>query len=202
VVVPLQPPGREGRFREAPHETYESFANDLIGALRPHIQARRYAVSAHCGVVPYALETIRRIPGAGLPPPVRLIASSWGAPQRGLYGRLGHLDLGEIDAVTEVKAVAASLGSEVVDELAELLAEVLEHDLVVQRGYRYPAAQRLPCPVTVLGWSQDDVVPDHEVHDGWDEIATVRHFTLDGAHRDFLSCPDALRDLLTRELDG
>jgi surfactin synthase thioesterase subunit len=202
VVVALQPPGREGRFRERVHQTHAAFAVDVVAAMRPHIGRRRYAITAHCGAVPYALETIWRIQALGLAPPVRLVASSWGAPQRGLYGRLNHVDLSTMDGIGEVKAMGVRLGRPVPDELADLLAEVLEEELRIQRGYRYRAEEPLPCPVTVVGWSDDDVVPDREVHPGWEEVAKVRHETLHGRHRDYLSCPPALRDVLLRDMDG
>src|SRR5262249_20324405 len=119
-----------------------------------------------------------------------------------LYGRLNHVDLETLDAVGEVRAMAAQLGRTVPDDLADLVAEVLYDDLRIQRGYRYDAGEPLPCPVTVIGWSRDDVVPDREVHTGWAECATAPPHTLDGEHRDYLSCPPALRDLIARELAG
>ncbi|MEW1860532.1 thioesterase domain-containing protein [Streptomyces sp. NBC_00669] len=197
-VVPLQPPGREGRFREEAHPTHAAFAADLVTAIEPHVRGRRYAFTAHCGAVPYALETIRLTRERGLAPPVRLFASSWGAPHRGLYGRLNHVDLAAFDAVAEVRSMARQVGRPLPDDLAELAAEVLAAELAVQRGYSYRPAEPLPCPVSVIGWSRDDVVPDREVHDGWDECAPVSHHTLDGGHRDYLRCPPALRDLIAR----
>lgn len=202
TIVPLQPPGRESRFSEPAHRTHAAFAADLVAAITPHVRTRRYALTAHCGAVPYALETVCRAHAAGLPAPVRLFASSWGAPQLGLYGRLNHVDLDTLDTVAEVKAMASRLGRTMPDDLAEMLAEVLHEDLTIQRGYRYRAAEPLPCPVSVVGWSRDDVVPDHQVHANWEACATTRHHTLDGAHSDYLSCPPALRDLLTEGLAG
>ncbi|GAA4463400.1 thioesterase domain-containing protein [Phytohabitans houttuyneae] len=200
-LVPLQPPGREGRFREGVHQSHAAFAEDLVAAIGPYTD-RRYAITAHCGAVPYALETVWRVHSLGLAPPVRLLASSWGAPQRGLYGRLNHIDLSTLDGIAEVKAMGARLGRPVPDDLADLLADVLEEELRIQRGYHYRAEKPLPCPVTVVGWSEDDVVPDREVHQGWEEVAKVRHETLDGRHRDYLSCPPALREVLLRDLEA
>lgn len=198
ALVPLQPPGRESRFREGAHQTHAAFAEDLAAAMLPHVR-RPYAFAAHCGGVPYALAAAFRLRGAGVPP-ARLIASSWGAPQSGLYGRLNHMDLDDLDPVAEVTALAERMGRTLPPDLAELVGEVLLEDLRIQRGYRYPPGEKLPCPVTVVGWSDDDVVPDARVHPGWDECGEVRHRTLLGGHRDYLRCPLGLRQLLVDEL--
>ncbi|MFI7020094.1 thioesterase II family protein [Streptomyces sp. NPDC050164] len=202
VVVPLQPPGRESRFRETAHATHAEFAADLVSAMRPHVLGRDCAFAAHCGAVPYALEAVWAMSAAVLKPPARLIASSWGAPHRGLYGRLNRVDLDSLDAVGEVRAIAAQFGRPLPDDLAELVADVLHEDLRIQRGYRYGATRPLPCPVTVISWSDDDVVPSHQVHSGWEECAAVRHRTLTGTHRDYLRCPPVLRDLIALDLSN
>lgn len=198
-ICPLQPPGRENRLREPPHRSHADFAADLATALGGYAD-RPYALVGHCGAVPYALETVWRLHRAGANPPVRLLASSWGPPQRGLYGPLNFADLATLDPVAEVKGLFARMGKSVPDDLAELAAETLLLDLQVQRGYRYTERERLPCPVTVLGWTGDDVVPDRLVHEGWDEVAQVRHRTLAGAHLDFLRCPATLQELVVDEL--
>ncbi|GIH25274.1 thioesterase [Acrocarpospora phusangensis] len=202
AVCPLQPPGRENRLRERPHRNHADFAADL-GATIARYADRPYALIGHCGAVPYALATIWNLHDSGVRPPARLIASSWGPPQRGLYGRLNFVDLNAFDPMAEVKALFAQMGrARVPDDLVELAAETLVVDLETQRGFRYADDRPLPCPVTVLGWRSDDVVPDDLVHDGWDEVAEVRHRTLPGRHLDYLRCPDVLRALLAEELSA
>lgn len=196
-VLGLQPPGRESRYRERSHRTHEGYAADLAAALRPHL-ARPYALAAHCGGVPYALETLHRLATEGLPPPCYALLSSWGAPQRGLYGRLNYVDLQTFDAVAEVSGIAAALGWSLPADVAEIVSEALREDLEIQRGYRYAAVRPLPCPVVLVGWTADDVVPAGDVEPGWHECGNVQYSLLEGDHREFMRCPPALRRLITQ----
>lgn len=200
-VCALQPPGRENRMRESPHRTHAAFAADLADALTPYVE-REYYFAGHCGAVPYALDTIDELARRGLRLPSRLIASSWGAPQRGLYGRLNFVDLQTSDLVSEVTALFARAGAPIRSDFAELAARVLRTDLEVQRGYRFGPGRRVACPVTVLAWTHDDVVPPDVVAPGWAECADVTHELLAGEHLDFLHCPDVLRDAMRRWLSA
>jgi surfactin synthase thioesterase subunit len=72
----------------------------------------------------------------------------------------------------------------------------------VQRGYTFAADRKVPVPVTVVAWTEDDVVPPDTVPDGWSQCADVTHEVLAGEHLDFLHCPDGLRDALARWLSA
>ena len=198
-VCALQPPGRENRMRESPHRSHAAFAADLADALTPYVH-RPYWFAGHCGAVPFAIDTIDELATRGLPRPARLIASSWGAPQRGLYGPLNVVDLGTVDLVAETMALFGRAGAPMRRDFAELAAAVLRVDLEVQRGYTFAPGRRVGCPVTVVAWTEDDVVPPEQVRPGWDECADVEYELLDGRHLDFLHCPDVLRDALGRWL--
>jgi surfactin synthase thioesterase subunit len=198
-VCGLQPPGRENRLREAPHRSHDAFAADLVDALTPYLD-RKFFFAAHCGAVPYALSTIQELAGRGLPGPVRLFASSWGAPHRGLYGPLNFVDLATVDLVAETTAFFGRAGAPIRSDFVELAAQVLRTDLEVQRGYRFEPSRRVACPVTVIAWTHDDVVPPDLVPAGWQECAEVTHELLAGEHLDFLHCPDVLRDAMHRWL--
>jgi len=197
----LQPPGRENRLREAPHRTHAAFAADLADALTPYLD-REYFFAGHCGAVPYALDTIAELDRRGLPLPTRLIASSWGAPDAGLYGPLNFADLATVDLVAETMSLFGRAGAPIRRDFAELAAGVLRTDLEVQRGYRFEPGRRVPVPVTVVAWTRDDVVPPELVAPGWQRCAEVTHELLDGAHLDFLHCPDVLRESLPRWLSA
>ncbi|MYW01557.1 thioesterase [Streptomyces sp. SID3343] len=200
AVCALQPPGRENRFREPGPTDHAAFATDLVAHLAPLLD-RPFAFIGHCGAVPFALETILTLDDRGLPLPKRLFASSWGAPHLGLYGALNFVDLDTADLTAEVKQRYLQTGQgEPPEEMAELGARVLHEDLVLQRPYRYDASRRVPCPVTVISWSEDDVVPPATVAPGWAECADVRVVALEGRHLDFLHCPGALSDLVTGDL--
>jgi surfactin synthase thioesterase subunit len=192
VVAALQPPGREGRIREPAHRTHAAFADDLVTVLAPYT-SRRYVLAAHCGAVPYAVQTLRHLEAAGMPPPQFALLSSWGAPHRGLYGRLNHVDLVGLDASAEVAGTARRMGWTPPPDLVEVLADALREDLEIQRGYRYVPDRSLFCPVHVVAWTDDEVVPPTEVRPGWEQCADARYNLLEGDHRAFLRCPPVLR---------
>ncbi|XKK38561.1 thioesterase domain-containing protein [Nocardiopsis sp. ARC36] len=195
----LQPPGRENRILEDVPATHDDFAARLAEALAVHTH-RPYAFLGHCGAFPYMLQTVLRLQELGLPLPRRLFASSWGAPHRGLYGSLNFVDLDRVDMVSEVQRISGQMGRPLPRELAELAAETMLADLRVQRGYRYSGTPRVPVPVTVIGWSDDDVVPAEQVWDGWTECADASYHPLEGDHGAFLRCPESLRELVSGQM--
>ncbi len=192
---PLQPPGREGRFGEPALRTHAEWAADLAAYLARYAD-RPYAFIGHCGGVPLALSTVLAVEDLGLPPPLRLFASSWGAPHRALYGRLNFIDLATADLCAEVRELFRQFGAPAREDFVQIAADVLRVDLELHRPYRYDASRRLPCPVTVIAWTDDEVVPPEQVRGGWEECADVTYETLDGRHFSYLSCPPALVELV------
>jgi len=196
-VVALQPPGRENRFAEPAFPSHASYAADL-GAVLADFQDRDHVFFAHCGGVPFAMETIRWLVDNGHPGPRKLVASSWGPPHLDLYGGLNKVDIDTYDFVGEIRSVQAGLGNpEMPDQLATIAADVLKQEVVVHRSWLYDAGHRLPCPVTALAWEADDVVPPEEAVDpAWSECADTRFHTLRGDHLTFAICPDDLQAVL------
>jgi surfactin synthase thioesterase subunit len=159
---------------------------------------RKLVLVAHCGAVTWALETAHALAARGRPGPCHLLASSWGRPDRGPYGPLGSIDLETADLAAQVMQQGAQEGTEVRPDVAAMAARVLRHDLQTQQAYRYDATRPLRCPVTVVAWTRDDVVPPQQVIGGWETCATASYQVLDGDHLAFLSCPPELQDVLTR----
>ncbi len=197
AVAALQPPGRENRFAEPSFETHREYAADL-GAFLAGYQDREHVFFAHCGCVPFALETILWLVDHGYPGPRKLVASSWGPPHLDLYGGLNKVDIEDHDFVGEIQAVQAGLGNDAMPvELAKLGAAVLKQEVIVHRPWLYDTSRRVPCPVTALAWSADDVVTRAAAVDpAWQECADTEFRTLPGSHWAFASCPDDLQDLL------
>lgn len=195
LVRALQPPGRENRFREPRPQTHGEFSDSLVEFLA-ELGDRPYAFFAHCGAVPYALDAAFCLLDRGMPLPRRIIVSSWGPPDEGLYGPLNYVDLDCHDFVAEVMSMARKMGSEIPPEMAAMGADLLRHDQIVQRGYTYPEGRTVPVPVTVVGWANDEIVPLDQVLHGWDRVAEADYRTLTGTHFAFLECPTELRALL------
>ena len=170
-------------------------------AIAGHLD-RPYALIGHCGSVPYLLQTAAHLQANGMPTPRRLFASGWGAPHRGLYGRLSFVDLDTIDMPAEIRAICAALGTPVHEEFVELAAETMIADLRVQRGYHADALPGPTVPVSVIGWTADDVVPAEQVWPGWSERLNATFHLIDGDHWEFLRCPAELRELIERQMAG
>lgn len=196
---PLQPPGREHRFPEPPARTHAEFTESLVEFLSGYAD-RAFAFFGHCGGVPLELSTTLALQDRGLPLPMRIFASGWGAPHRRLYGRLNFVDLATVDLRAEVRALFARLGVPARDDMVDVAAEILRVDLELHRPHLYDAARFLPVPATVIGWTDDDVVAPAEVCHGWEECAEVRYEVLAGEHFAFTRCPAALASLLASDM--
>lgn len=194
---PLQPPGREHRFGEPPARTHADFTEAFVDYLDRYTD-RSFAFFGHCGGVPLALSTTLAMEDRGMPLPTRVYASGWGPPHKQLYGRLNFIDLATADLNAEMSALFAKLGVVVREDFVEVAAQNLRVDLELHRPHLYDATRKLPVPATVIGWTEDDVVPAAEVCVGWDECAEVSYEILDGEHFAFTRCPAHLVDLLTR----
>jgi surfactin synthase thioesterase subunit len=199
----VQPPGRENRLHEAVPASHQEYAERLTEALAEVLAEtgdRPYALLGHCGAVPYILQTAGQLEKENLPVPHRLFASSWGAPDRGLYGELNFVDLETVDLVAEINALCAAMGRSIELELAEIAAETMLADLEVQRRYRYEDTASTSAEVCVIGWAKDEVVPVDRVWPGWQRCARARLHTLDGDHWELLRCPRELLDLIEHEM--
>lgn len=201
AVCAVQPPGRENRLYEPAHRSHEAFAEDLADFLTEHLD-RPYVFFGHCGGVPFALSTLAELARRGAPLPQRLFASSWGAPHRSLYGPLNFVDLATADLVGAVGAMYAKAGMTVRPDFVEIAAEVLRADLEAHRPWLYDARTPVPCPVTVISWSEDEVVGPDLVHPHWEECSKADHVSLDGEHFAFLDCPTALQETIISGLDA
>lgn len=192
---PLQPPGREHRFREPSLRTHAEFATAAADYLASFTD-RPYAFFGHCGGVPIALSTLLELADRGLPLPQRIYASGWGPPHRGLYGRLNFIDLATADLDAEVTVLFEQMGVPVRSDFVEIAAGVLRVDLELHRPHRYDAGRRIPAPVTVIGWTRDHVVPADVVCQGWEEVGDVTYEVLEGEHFEFTKCPTDLAKVL------
>jgi surfactin synthase thioesterase subunit len=200
-LCPLQPPGRESRTADEPVEDFGEFVSRLADALSPYAD-RPYAFVGHCGAMPYMADTALALVRAGHAAPVRIFASSWGAPHKGLYGRLNFADLDTLDINAEIDTTAiARFGFTLPPDLREVVAEILMADLRLIRGYAYGGDPVLPCPVDVISWSADDVVPPETVWpSSWSECAEATHHVLAGDHWEFLRGRPALTDLIAERM--
>src|SRR2546429_6255972 len=194
-ICPVQPPGRENRFREPPYDTYERLADDLADMLRPYLD-RPFAFFGHCGSALPGYETTVRLQQRGYPMPVRLFVSSQVAPHQGPAGRF--LSMSDDELAEEVGTLIVKLGGKPRPDLVDLSLGVLRADVEANKRYR-PEPTRLPCPITALGW-RHDVEVDYDLMGGWADCGETTFRVFDGEHYRFIDGPVELMDAIAADM--
>ncbi|HZO66934.1 MAG TPA: thioesterase domain-containing protein [Kribbellaceae bacterium] len=195
--LPVQLPARENRLREPYVDSYEELADLLAEHLEPYLD-RPYAFFGHCSSALPAYEASVRVVQRGMAEPTRLFVSSQVAPQDGPYGSFLEMDdeqLGQVlrDLSSGIGNAAPSSG------FLDMALGVLRQDLEVNRRYHVPDPAVLPCPISVIGWTEDRSVPA-ELMGGWSACGKVERITLVGGHYTFAEAPPALLSEITAGL--
>ncbi|MCX4521951.1 alpha/beta fold hydrolase [Streptomyces anulatus] len=207
-VCAVQPPGREGRIREAPYETFDAFAEGVAEALRPYLD-RPYALFGHCmgALLGHALAA--RLETLEVCRPSLLVVSSakvphepperrYRPPRPGLKG-VFHPSMTDAQFAGEIQAVVDGTGGgEVLPELVPLAVRVLRND--VEMCFRYTATgpRRLTSPITAIGWTDDPETAPADMSQ-WHAYGSVRQRVLAGGKLTYLSAPAALTRLIDEE---
>ncbi|MEA5360349.1 alpha/beta fold hydrolase [Amycolatopsis sp., V23-08] len=180
-VCAVQLPGRETRFREAPHRAMGPLADALVPVLEPLLD-KPYAVAGYSMGAAVAHEVALRLTERGRPPE-HFFACARTSPllppdfpvyedttDDDIWRRLR--DLGGMPAATLDNP-----------ELRELVLPQLRADLELNFTYRPRSARPHDCPVTAFGGRADAGVTEEEVR-AWAEVTRgpfrVRLF--DGDH--------------------
>jgi surfactin synthase thioesterase subunit len=135
-VCPVQPPGREGRFREAPYDAVGPLVDDLAPVLEPYLD-RPYALFGHSMGALIAFELAHRL--REIAAPVHLFVSGRIAPQlRDPRPRL--YDLPDAQLIARLRALGG-IPSGLLDarELIAMQLPLLRADLALNERYEYPA---------------------------------------------------------------
>lgn len=192
----LELPGRETRMTEPPLGSYGEIAESVVADLAPYLDVP-FAFFGHCWSAPAGYEVCIRLQEAGGPMPSALFVSSQVAPQDGPRGRMLGMDEGELEA--ELAATISSLGGTPHPDLVALYLDVLRADVEVSRHYVVPDPTRLACPITAIGWTDDDEVAATTMG-GWDACGTTTSTVLPGHHRTFVDAPPDLLGVLSTAL--
>lgn len=154
MVCPVQLPGREGRFRQAPYLHFRPLVRDLATQLLERVEPP-YAVFGHSVGAMLAFELVRQVRSQGGPPPVHLFVSGRHAPQ------LPSPDEDLRDVPTpRLAAALRQLGGtpELVLNDPDLLAStltLLRADLSVNETYEYVPQPLLDLPITAFAATAD-----------------------------------------------
>lgn len=157
-VVPIQPPGREGRLSEPPITRMQPFIEAVLTALRDHFE-RPFALFGHSMGALVCFELARRLRREGLPLPERLFVSGRSAPQLpDPFPHIHHLPPAQfLDELARLGGTPAEVLAN--RELMEIFTPLLRADLAVNETYHYEPEAPLACPISAFGGKQDREVP-------------------------------------------
>lgn len=185
-------PGHETRFAEPSLGTYQELAKTMAAGLEPYLDVP-FGFFGHCGSALAAYEVSAELVRSGHPAPARLFVSSEVAPQDGPFGRF--LGMSQDELAVELETLIRELGGSPSPELIDLYLEVLRADVETNKRYVMPDPLRLPCPITAIGWTEDDEIP-FSMMGGWSECGETAFELLEGRHHRFIEAPaDLLRVL-------
>ncbi|MFC0212043.1 thioesterase II family protein [Paenibacillus chartarius] len=166
-VIPVQLPGRESRALEAPIESLNTVVQTIAREITPLLQLP-FAFFGHSMGALIAFETARRLRYTHHVSPVHLIVSGKSAPQ--LPSTRPHLhNLPEEQFIEEIRNMQGT-PEEILQnrELMQLLLPRLRADFSVCDTYAFAPGETLPCPITVLGGTEDSGVSPESLQ-GWKE---------------------------------
>jgi len=167
ALCPLQPPGREERFREPPFASMPPLVRAASDALLSWL-SRPYALFGHSMGALACFEIAHELRARGAPLPAHLFVS--GAPAPHLAAQIAPIyDLPD-DQLLEAMQRYGALPAEVLrsHELVEVLLPRWRADLAVTGTYVYAERPPLPCPITAFGGDADAVVAPESV-EAWCE---------------------------------
>jgi surfactin synthase thioesterase subunit len=190
--LPVELPGHETRFAEPSPATYQELAQAMAAGLEPYLDVP-FGFFGHCGSALAAYEVSAELVRSGRPDPAALFVSSEVAPQDGPYGRF--LGMSQDELAIELETLIRELGGTPSPELIGLYLEVLCADVETNKRYTMPDPPRLPCPITAIGWTEDNEIPYPEMG-GWRACGDTTFELLEGRHHRFIEAPaDLLRVL-------
>lgn len=157
-VVPIQLPGREGRWLEPPLTQMSVLAPMLSDALRPLFRPP-YAFFGHSMGAFVAFELARQVRREHLPGPAMLIVSGARAPQIPDPEPPIHLLPANqlLDGLRRLEGIPSEFWDH--PELVAVLLPTLRADLTMCETYVYRDEPPLECPLLAYGGQRDDKVP-------------------------------------------
>jgi surfactin synthase thioesterase subunit len=168
----------------------------MVEGLEPYLGIP-FAFFGHCGSALAAYEASAQLNRSGRPAPAALFVSSEVAPQDGPAGRF--LSMSDTELGAELEKLIREMGGRPSPALIALYLEVLRADVETNKRYIVPDPDRLPGPITVIGWTQDDEIP-FSTMGGWAACGEVTEVLLEGRHHRFLEAPADLLELMTTAL--
>jgi surfactin synthase thioesterase subunit len=162
-VCPIQLPGRENRFREAPFTQIGRIAENLAKALAPYLD-RPYILYGYSLGAIIAFELARQLRRQKVDPPVSLYALARPAPHLPQTKHPLHHFPDDI-FVTELTRRYNGMSPLILQdrELMQLLLPTLRADFTALETYVYQDEKPLACPIRAFGGNLDTTVTEDEL---------------------------------------
>lgn len=170
-VWPVQPPGREGRIREAAAGSMDELVAAMDDGFGSVLDEAPFAFFGHSLGANAAYELARRRRDSGRTQPLRLFASAHLAPPEPWQDEFLH-DMPNPRFREKLRQLNGT-PHEVLDhpELMELVEPLLRADFRVNETYVHRPGEPLDCPVTAVGGLGDDDVPREKL-ERWREVTS------------------------------
>ncbi|GCE14881.1 thioesterase II family protein [Tengunoibacter tsumagoiensis] len=199
-LYPIQLPGRESRFGEAPFTQIAPLIQALSQAIRPYLN-RPYVFFGHSMGALVSFELARDLRRQRLPLPLHLLVSARRAPHvPDRYPPIHNLPDAEfIDEIQRLEGTPEEVLRNT--DLIQLLFPVLRADFSVCETYTYTRDIPLSCPITAFGGLQDHEISEEEVA-AWRKQTTgfFRLHMLEGGHFYLHSDRELLIQLIVQSL--
>ena len=205
-VCAVQLPGREKRFLEPALESVDAIVDKLAPVIAREGNLP-YAFFGHSLGALVAFELVRRLRREGQPLPFRLFASGHRAPHAPDPDPPIR-DLPDEEFIEELRGLNGTPQG-VLDspELLALVLPMLRADFTAAETYSYRGDAAIPCPITALGGSSDDMI-SLEALQGWGQhtsgdfefhVLEGDHFFIHQRHEEVMQI---LRSRVTEALEG
>lgn len=199
---PVQLPGRESRFHDAPIARLDPLVRSLAASLLPYLTPP-FAFLGHSMGALVGFELAHFLRAHDFPLPTHLFAAGCSAPQVfDVEPKVHALPDGEL--IEELRRLEGTPESVLRDpELMQLLLPVLRADFAVCETYVYEARPPLACPIAVFGGTLDPVVSGEQLA-AWGAQTTDAFAVhlFDGGHFFLHACWPALAAHLAAHLDA
>lgn len=183
-VLPVQPPGREARLREAAHHHMAPLVTELASVIAEAAGSGPYAVYGHSLGALVAFETVREIRRRGEAEPVHLIVSGCAAPHCTYDDGTPVSQMSQPQLADMLRRLGGTPEWLLADpELLQMILPAVRADFSVKDTYVYLPEDPLDIPVTVVS-STADPRASRDLQERWAEQTTAefRMHTMVGGH--------------------
>ncbi|TDC04735.1 thioesterase [Nonomuraea longispora] len=202
TILPVQLPGREERFNEAPYTEVARAAEAACTQVLARIDGATppVALFGHSLGAVLAYELANHLANGRGVTPERLFVSGSPGPHDGREAKASGLSDDEF--LARVREFSGYTHPALEDpEMRSLLLPVIRADVEMHETYEPATDKPLPVPVTALRGRDDELVDGAQLAQ-WEQVTSAgfRTAELDGGHMYLADDPAALLGLITDEL--